>query len=60
MPKTLAIQYADRMTLFLAPPLYWFGQISKPFIAILNGSVRLILKKTELAYLENIFVIDTR
>ena len=44
MPKTLAIQYADRMTLFLAPPLYWFGQVSKPFISILNGSARLLLK----------------
>ena len=44
MPKTLAIQYADRMTLMLAPLLYWFGQISKPFIAVLNGSARLILK----------------
>lgn len=44
MPKTLAIQYADKMTLLLAPPLYWFGQVSKPFIALLNGSARLLLK----------------
>ena len=44
MPKTLAIQYAEKMTLLLAPPLYWFGQVSKPFIAILNGSARLLLK----------------
>lgn len=44
MPKTLAIQYADKMTLLLAPPLYWFGQITKPFIAGLNGSAQLILK----------------
>ena len=44
MPKTLAIQYADRMTLLLAPPLYWFGQVTKPFIKLLNGSARLILK----------------
>ncbi|WP_107837950.1 hemolysin family protein [Metasolibacillus meyeri] len=44
MPKTLAIQYADKMTLLLAPPLYWFGQISKPFIAVLNGSAQLLLK----------------
>ena len=44
MPKTLAIQYADKMTLVLAPPLYWFGQITKPFIAALNGSAQLILK----------------
>lgn len=44
MPKTLAIQYADKMTLLLAPPLYWFGQVSKPFISILNGSAQLLLK----------------
>lgn len=44
MPKTLAIQYAEKMTLLLAPPLYWFGQVSKPFIALLNGSARLLLK----------------
>lgn len=44
MPKTLAIQYADKMTLLLAPPLYWFGQVSKPFISILNGSARIVLK----------------
>ena len=44
MPKTLAIQYADKMTLLLAPPLYWFGQVSKPFIALLNGSAQLLLK----------------
>ncbi|MEG0440575.1 MAG: hemolysin family protein, partial [Solibacillus sp.] len=44
MPKTLAIQYADKMTLLLAPPLYWFGQVSRPFIAVLNGSAQLLLK----------------
>ncbi|MEK4522087.1 hemolysin family protein [Psychrobacillus sp. FSL W7-1493] len=44
MPKTLAIQYADKMTLLLAPPLYWFGKVSKPFISALNGSARSLLK----------------
>ena len=44
MPKTLAIQYADKMTMFLAPPLYWFGRVSAPFISALNGSARLLLK----------------
>ena len=43
-PKTLAIQYAERMTLLLAPPLYWFGKITSPFIWVLNGSARLFLK----------------
>lgn len=43
-PKTLAIQYAERITLLLAPPLYWFGKIMNPFIWIMNGSARLLLK----------------
>ncbi|KIL50866.1 hemolysin family protein [Jeotgalibacillus campisalis] len=43
-PKTLAIQYAERMTLLLARPLYWFGQIMKPLIWTLNGSARLLLR----------------
>lgn len=37
-PKTLAIQFAERMTLLLAPPLYWFGKIMNPFIYALNGA----------------------
>ncbi|MGN1401366.1 MAG: hemolysin family protein [Bacillus sp. (in: firmicutes)] len=43
-PKTLAIQYAERMSLLLAPPLYWFGKIMKPFIWALNGTSRQILR----------------
>lgn len=43
-PKTLAIQYAEKMTLLLAPPLYWFGKIMNPFIYVLNGSAQLLLK----------------
>ncbi len=43
-PKTLAIQYAEKMTLLLAPPLYWFGKVTSPFITVLNGSARLLLK----------------
>ena len=43
-PKTLAIQYAERMTLMLAPPLYWFGKIMNPFIWLMNGSARLLLR----------------
>ena len=44
MPKTLAIQYAEKMTLLLAPSLYWFGKIASPFISVLNGSARVLLK----------------
>lgn len=43
-PKTLAIQFAEKMSLLLAPPLYWFGKIMKPFIWTLNGAARVLLK----------------
>lgn len=43
-PKTLAIQYAEHMTLLLARPLYWFGKIMNPFIWLLNGSAQLFLR----------------
>lgn len=43
-PKTLAIQFAEKMTLLLAPPLYWFGKITNPVILALNGSAQLLLR----------------
>ncbi|WP_298827963.1 hemolysin family protein [uncultured Planococcus sp.] len=43
-PKTLAIQYAEKMALVLARPLYLFGVILLPFIWVLNGSARLLLR----------------
>ncbi|MNZ58376.1 Hemolysin C [compost metagenome] len=43
-PKTLAIQFAEKMSLQLAPPLYWFGNIMYPFIKALNGSSQLLLR----------------
>ncbi len=43
-PKTLAIQFSERMTLLLAPPLYWFGKITAPIIWTLNGAARLFLR----------------
>ena len=43
-PKTLAIQFAEKLTLMLAPPLYWFGRVMSPFIKALNGTSRVILR----------------
>lgn len=43
-PKTLAIQFSERTTLLLAPPLYWFGKIMYPFIRALNGTSRVLLR----------------
>lgn len=43
-PKTLAIQYSERMTLLLARPLVGFGKLLFPFIWLLNGAARVFLR----------------
>ncbi|WP_017727657.1 hemolysin family protein [Halalkalibacterium ligniniphilum] len=43
-PKSLAIQFAEQMTLLLARPLYWFGKVMYPLILTLNGSARVLLR----------------
>lgn len=43
-PKTLAIQFSEKLTLMLSGPLYWFGKIMYPFIWALNGASRVILR----------------
>ncbi|MFC6331470.1 hemolysin family protein [Paenibacillus septentrionalis] len=42
-PKTLAIQFSEKVTLLLSAPLYWFGKVMYPFIWLLNGTSRTIL-----------------
>ncbi|MEH7379145.1 hemolysin family protein [Bacillus sp. JJ1533] len=39
-PKTVAIQKAEQVTLFLARPIIWFYKIMYPFIWSLNGTAR--------------------
>ncbi|MFY4775434.1 hemolysin family protein [Metabacillus sp. RGM 3146] len=43
-PKTISIQKAEAISLALTPSLIWFHMIAYPFIKILNGSARLIVK----------------
>lgn len=43
-PKTLAIQYAERLALMLSGPLVMFGKILFPIIWLMNGSARLFLR----------------
>lgn len=43
-PKSLAIQRTQQTTLAVAHPLYWFAQLCRPFIWILNGIANAILK----------------
>ncbi|MEI3599960.1 MULTISPECIES: hemolysin family protein [unclassified Oceanobacillus] len=42
-PKTVAIQKAEQVTLFVARPLVWFYRLLYPFIWLLNGTARLII-----------------
>ncbi|MCC3358081.1 hemolysin family protein [Bacillus sp. REN16] len=41
-PKTIAIQKAERITLFFSRPLILFYKLMYPFIWLLNGSARLL------------------
>ncbi len=43
-PKTMAIQKAENITLLAAKPIIWFYKLMFPFIWLLNGSARLIIK----------------
>lgn len=43
-PKTIAIQIAERVALFVAKPLIWFYWLMYPFIWFLNGSARLFIR----------------
>ena len=43
-PKTLAIQFSEKVTLLLAPSLYYFGKVMYPFIKALNGTSRFLLR----------------
>src|SRR5690625_354156 len=43
-PKTVAIQKAEEVTLFLAKPLIFFYRVMYPFIWLLNGSARQFIR----------------
>ncbi|NUU74066.1 hemolysin family protein [Paenibacillus xylanilyticus] len=43
-PKTMAIQFSEKLTLMLSPSLYWFGRVMYPFIWALNGASRVLLR----------------
>ena len=43
-PKTMAIQKAETITLLCAKPIIWFYRLLFPFIWVLNGSARLLVR----------------
>ncbi len=59
-PKTLAIQKAEQVALFIATPLIWFYRLMYPIIKFLNGSARALtsifglkqVSESELAHTE--------
>ncbi len=44
VPKIYAINRAERVARWIAPPLYWFTRIFSPFIHVLNGASNGILR----------------
>ena len=44
VPKTLALQKAERLVLWITPPMLWIKNIFYPFIVALNGLGNLVLK----------------
>lgn len=43
-PKTVAIQYAEKMAMTFSGPLYFFGVVMKPLIWSMNGTSRFLLR----------------
>lgn len=44
IPKTLALQSPDRTALWVAAPLNVFVRLTRPFVALLNGTGNLVLR----------------
>lgn len=43
-PKTVAIQYAEKLAMAFSGPLYFFGIVMKPLIWSMNGTSRFLLR----------------
>jgi magnesium and cobalt exporter, CNNM family len=44
VPKSLALQKAERLVLWITPPMLWIKNVLYPFIVALNGLGNLVLK----------------
>ncbi len=45
IPKSLALQTADRMSLWLSGPLNVFARLSRPLLLLMNGTANFILRR---------------
>jgi CBS domain containing-hemolysin-like protein len=44
VPKSLALQYAERLALWITPPMLWIRNALFPFVVVLNGIGNRLLK----------------
>jgi CBS domain containing-hemolysin-like protein len=44
VPKSLALQSAERMALYITPPMLWIQAILYPFVVVLNATGNAVLK----------------
>ena len=45
IPKSLALMSADRIAIWVAPPLNWFVLVTRPVIVVMNGTGNWILRR---------------
>lgn len=50
VPKTLAVQYAERLALLSARPLVWVAQAAAPVVWLLSGATSLVLRLFGMRY----------
>lgn len=50
VPKTLAVQHAERLALTAALPLAWLARIAAPVVWLLSGATTLVLRAVGVAY----------
>lgn len=50
VPKTLAVQHAERLALAAALPLAWLARITAPVVWLLSGATTLVLRAVGVAY----------
>src|SRR5439155_15020057 len=48
LPKSLALQGAERIALWLTPPMLWIQTLIYPFVIALNGIANLVLRPFEI------------